>query len=278
MIFVTVVIATSCGRTELLRDRSLVSVYLQRGVDPSRVRVVVVDDNAAREEFDRVCRAVRSLRASLDLRDDHFPTTCTRNARTSGHSGTGAWNTALDRMSAEALMPASWVAFLDDDDEYLPDHLAACLGGCEGDVVGVFERLEWVRSTGVEPRPFGINDLTPEAFFVGNPGVQGSNMFIEFRALQTLGGFDETLPNTTDRDMMIRLLRYAQETGRGVRALESVGARYHDHDGPRVNTDMERKHLGLARFYERHARDFSEASRRASYERARRLFGYEPRP
>lgn len=268
-------LATSHARTDLLRERSLASVYQQRGVAPSRVLVAIVDDNADPSEFGRVQHAVSRLRADLRLPDEHFPTACWRNHRTRGHSGTGAWNTGLDRLADEAPV-VRWVAFLDDDDEFLPEHLAACLCACGDDVVGVFERLEWVRPDGVEPRPFVLDDLTPEAFFVGNPGVQGSNMFVSLEALRAAGGFDESLPNTTDRDLMIRLLRHARERGLAVRALATVGARYHDHGGPRVNTDLARKRLGLDRFYERHARDFGAVHLRASLDRARRLFGYEP--
>lgn len=275
---IAVLLATAFGRTELVRERSLLSVYQQRGVAPARVRVVVVDDNEDPSEFDRVRLAVRSLRAQLRLPESDFPTTCLRNHRSRGQSGTGAWNTGLGLVTEDWADPALWIAFLDDDDEFLPDHLANCIGACADDAVGVFERLEWVRSGGVEPRPFSRDDLTPEAFFVGNPGVQGSNLFVRSDAIRAIGGFDESLSNTTDRDLMIRLLRLAHARGLEARALPSVGARYYDHDGPRVNTDLARKRVGLARFYAKYARDFSPAQLRASLERARRLFGYEPGP
>ena len=52
----------------------------------------------------------------------------------------------------------------------------------------------------------GVAALSPHDFLVGNPGVQGSNLFVTLEALMAAGGFDEALPSCTDRDLMIRLL------------------------------------------------------------------------
>ena len=52
-----------------------------------------------------------------------LPPSLLRNARTRGHSGTGAWNTGLEALRAVSP-PPEWVAVLDDDDEFLPGHLA----------------------------------------------------------------------------------------------------------------------------------------------------------
>lgn len=273
---VAVVIATSGGRTKMLSERALPSVYQQVGVRAADVSVVIIDDNIDPTEIDRIEAASAEVRDGLRLEADAFATTIARNRRTRAHSGTGAWNTAL-AMVAEHSAPPEWVAILDDDDEFLPNHISRCTSAADGHVA-VFEQLEWVRAHGVEPRPFTVEDLTPEAFFVGNPGVQGSNIFARVDALRAIGGFDESLPNTTDRDLMIRLLRHADATAQTVCALPSVGARYFDHDGPRVNTDLARKREGLRRFYAKHARDFSSAHLASSLERARRLFGYEGRP
>lgn len=271
---VVVIIATSCCRTQMLLDRALTSVYRQQGVAAEDIEVVIVDDNTDSTEFERIGPAIVEIRNTRGLAPGAFATRCMRNMRTPGHSGTGAWNTALDLLAARAESPP-WVAFLDDDDEYLPEHLARCLAATDDRSVAVLERLEWVRSGSVEHRPFTVDDLTPEAFFVGNPGVQGSNLFVRLNALVAIGGFDETLPSATDRDLMIRLLRHASTSGQTVKALPSVGVRYFDHDGPRVNTDVASKHLGLRRLYAKHAADFSAEQLAASLERAHRLFGYE---
>lgn len=269
-----VLIATSGRRTRLLANRSLRSVYTMNAVDPAEVQVVVVDDNADRAELKHVAVEIEHLRRRIGLRAEDYPTTLIRNARTVGHSGTGAWNTGLDWLRSRSN-PRAWIALLDDDDEFLPRHMANCLGAAGDGVVGIFERLEWVRTNGIEQRPFSVDDLTPQAFFVGNPGVQGSNLFLRLEALTAIGGFDESLPNTTDRDLMIRLLRHASRSKQIVCVLPTIGVRYYDHDEPRVNTDVRRKHQGLDLFYAKHAQDFSQADLDASLARSRTLFGYQ---
>lgn len=274
---IAVVVAASGKRTAMLVERALPSIYRQQGIACEDVSVIVVDDNVDATELRRLEEGVAAVRAASRLGPGAFATAVGRNQRTRGHSGTGAWNTGIQLAAARAARPR-WIAILDDDDEFLPHHLARCVAAARDGDVAVFERLEWVRAHGLEPRPFAIEDLTPEAFFVGNPGIQGSNLFVRLDALVAIGGFDEALPNTTDRDLMIRLLRHARAAGGTVSALSSVGARYFDHDGPRVNTDLARKRIGLDVFYAKHAGDFSAALLASSLERARRLFGYEGPP
>ncbi len=271
---VAVLVATSNQRTHWLESRCLRSVYSQHGVDPGAVSVVVVDDNSEPAEYANVETAVSRLRLTLKLPDTALRTHVMRNARTRGHSGTGAWNTGLEFLSDHSGVRADYVAILDDDDEYEPTHLANCLAAARPDVIGVFERLAWVRAGVAQVHELTAADLKREAFFVGNPGIQGSNLFVRADALAAIGGFDEALPNTTDRDLMIRLLGHAALSGGRFAVLPSVGVRYFDHDSYRVNTDIARKHRGLDLFYAKHRVDFSDEHLRASLERAYRLFGY----
>ena len=271
---VAVLVATSGRRTAMLLERALPSVYRQVGVTPERVQVLVVDDNSDESELMRIRTGIEGVREALGLDASAFITTAVRNERTRGQSGTGAWNTGLGRLAGD-VEPPEWVAILDDDDEFTTRHIGSCLGAARAGVVGIFEQLEWVRDAAVESRCFSAHDLTPEAFFVGNPGVQGSNLFVCLAALVAIGGFDESLASATDRDLMIRLLGYAKEIGASVCALPTVGARYHDHRGPRVNTDRARKREGLDRFFEKHESGFGPEPLAAALERARRLFGYE---
>ena len=50
------------------------------------------------------------------------------------------------------------------------------------------------------PARLDVTDL-----LVRNPHIQGSNLFVRFRRLLEVGGFDEALASTTDRDICIRL-------------------------------------------------------------------------
>jgi GT2 family glycosyltransferase len=279
---VLVLIATAYGRTEWLVDRALRSVYAQTGCDPRLVRVLIVDDNepvagaAASGRLGMIQDAVAPLRKGLALPDDVFPTEVIANVRTHGHSGTGAWNTGIQRFAAEGDADRSFVALLDDDDEWLPGYLSACLETVTPGTVAVFAHLEWVDERGSSPRPFAAEDLTPEAFFVGSPGVQGSNMFIATRLLARIGGFDEAFTGSCDRELMIRLLD-ALRPGEQIVVVPRVLVRHHHHRGPSVTTDLAAKHRALDRLYALYGARFSEGARQASLRRAQQLFGYRPR-
>lgn len=120
-------------------------------------------------------------------------------------SGTGAWNTGI--FEVHRLFQMILLVFLDDDDEYLPNHLSNCVNAISENTVVFFQRLFWQNEDKSTMNVDLIKDkLTAEDFFIGNPGVQGSNMFFKTQSLIDIGDFDETLPNTTNRDLMIRFL------------------------------------------------------------------------
>lgn len=279
---VFVLIATAYGRTHWLVHRALRSVYAQVGCDPSRVRILIVDDNPLDSQsgsFDgalsSIFAEVANLRDSLGLALCDFSTEVIANLRTRGHSGSGAWNTGLQRFAAEPDADRSFIALLDDDDEWMPHYLSACLGAVAPGIVAVFPHLAWIDAQGETPRHFTPNDLTPEAFFIGNPGVQGSNMFIATRLLTRIGGFDEAFTSSCDRELMIRLLEDLR-VGEVVRVLPEVHVRHHRHDGPSVTMDKQAKQTALDRLYELYGARFSEDAHKRSLQRAWQLFGYQP--
>lgn len=120
-----IIIATAFERTRLLLERSLLSVYTQQGVDGNSIRVVVVDDNVNQNEISKIKTGIAQLREALGLDAHTFSTEVIPNQRTRFKSGTGAWNTGIFFALAEDS--DSFVAILDDDDEFLPGHMATCL-------------------------------------------------------------------------------------------------------------------------------------------------------
>ena len=104
---VAVLVATK-NRHDLLAARSLPSIASQRRPCDE---LVLVDDSGDDASLERC----RSLAFSLGL-----PVSALLNRRTCGAAG--AWNTGLDHLARHAADPRSvFVAFLDDDDEWLPD-------------------------------------------------------------------------------------------------------------------------------------------------------------
>lgn len=269
----SVIIATSQNRTDWLINRSLTSVYKQLGIDKSEWCVFVIDDNENENEFAEIKKRIELLRSELQLKDSDFPTTVLKNTRTRFMSGTGAWNTGI--FEAYKRFPNGFISILDDDDEYLPNHLFDCVAAINKNTVAVFQRLIWQNDDG-STMYFELTkeQLTAENFFIGNPGVQGSNMFFRTKSLIDIGGFDENLPNTTDRDLLIRFLW--KNDLNNISVIETVGVIHYNHKRQKVNNDILRKKQGLDLFYQKYKTHFSEESFKKSLARAKAFFNYSP--
>lgn len=269
----SVIIATSQNRTDWLINRSLTSVYRQIGIEKSEWSVFVVDDNKNESEFSEIKKRIELLRSNLQLNDTDFPTTVLKNTRTRFMSGTGAWNTGI--FEAYRQFPNGFVSILDDDDEYLPNHLTDCVTAISENTVAVFQRLIWQNDdTSTMNVDLTKDQLTAENFFIGNPGVQGSNMFFKTQNLVDIGGFDETLPNTTDRDLMIRFLW--KNDINNIVVIETIGVNHYNHKREKVNNDITRKKQGLDLFYKKYKAHFSEEAYQKSLARAKAFFNYNP--
>lgn len=269
----TIIIATSMKRTDWLINRSLLSVYKQQEVDNELVNVLIVDDNKDEEEFFNVKKAVNELRKTLNLSKKKFATDIIRNTGIKFNSGTGAWNTGIK--STYPWCKNGFIAILDDDDEYLPNHLSECISKIEESTLAVFQSLKWKNQDGsVLKFPLSIENLTPKQFFIGNPGIQGSNMFFKTEALIAIDGFDETLPNTTDRDLMIRFL-WKNETSK-IKVTANIGVIHYNHKQPKVNNNILIKQKGLDSFYLKYMTHFSKEAYVKSLTRAKKYFSYTP--
>lgn len=269
----SIIIATSHKRTDWLINRSLLSVYNQTGVNKSEWGVLIVDDNEDETEFALIQQRILCLRKELHLDPSDFKTTLLKNNRTRFMSGTGAWNTGI--FEAYKHNPNGFVCILDDDDEFLPNHISDCQGVINDQTIAVFQRLIWKNEDlSVMPTNLTKDSLTPENFFIGNPGVQGSNMFFKTESLIAIDGFDESLPNTTDRDLMIRFL-WKNDLSQ-VTVLESTGVIHYNHKKQKVNNDFPRKKEGLDLFYKKYRAFFSKEAYLNSLNRAKKFFDYDP--
>eukprot|EP00951_Prasinocladus_malaysianus_P009247 scaffold67474_cov31-Prasinocladus_malaysianus.AAC.4 len=212
---VFVVMATR-DRWGRLRERSLPSV-LRQSYAPRLV--VIADDNDLKDDsqWARVLSGIEQGESTGQTPEVEL----VRNKRTA-RSASGAWNTALMhvRQRVAGGLSGVWVAFLDDDDEWAADHLQECVNRTaapesqgDGDSQpGVHIVVSGLRRLLGEGPDDSAEDVVPKSalsvsdFLSGNPGVQGSNLFVTLEALLAAGGFDESLKACTDRDVMIRLL------------------------------------------------------------------------
>lgn len=195
------------------------------------------------------------------------------NCRAPGVSG--ASNTALDYF--EANHPATFVAFLDDDDAWDPSYLMKC------ERVALDGELDMV-AAGLIYRPSGDsdgvlldppNELDSAELLVRNTHIQGSNTFVRLSRILEAGGFDEGMVSTTDRDVCIRLADLG--TVRYGALREHLVDHYADSDRLRLSTPGSDKNgSGLRYFYRKYRHRMSADQRQAFIERCRKLFDCDP--
>ena len=279
----TIVIATSQRRTDWLINRSLTSVYRQIGIDKSEWNLFVVDDNENESEFFEIKKRIELLRNNLHLNYTEFPTTVLKNTRTRYMSGTGAWNTGIFYVKNFDNWKNSFIAILDDDDEWLPEYLQTCKNAVKEseNIIAVFCQLIWRTNETDEIHDLTIEKLTQENFYIGNPGVQGSNTFINSQIFNELNGFDEAFPNSNDRELMIRLLDYIESENNKLKnkleckVIEIPLVIHYNHNDIKVNNNFQSKKVALDLFYKRYKNRFSEIAFEKSITRAKKYFHYD---
>jgi len=255
-----VVLTATRNRPRLLAERWRPSL-LEQSRPPDRV--LVVDDSDARS-FDANSRVIDPLPAhgvSVEI---------VRNEPTVGLAA--SWNRGIHRLVD--LYGDCWLATLDDDDRWLPAHLCTCLAaaqatGATAAVPGITVIRDGRKIPLPIPRSLGV-----QAFLRGNPGWQGSTIFIRLRHLLDVGGFDEAMPSTIDRDMAIRLLLRGEVRWAFTRA-RTVEYYVDAHVGALSTPGSHSKAAGLRMFYASYAPLMSDSDRRAFFARARKLFGVE---
>lgn len=217
------VIIPAYNREDLIA-RAVHSAQAQRPAPPAEI--IVVDDCSS----DRTGEQARRLGASV-----------VRHEQNRGEAG--ARNTGLHAAGCD------WVAFLDSDDEWLPDHLATLWPRRAGHVAvactAVYRSGEDVRLRGhAADRPTALSSPA-QLVFPANP-VPVSGVLAERDVLLSLDGF-RPWKTGADLDMWIRAI------GRGtILACPEPGYIYHLHGG-QVSSDAELMRANLLRLVRSYA-------------------------
>lgn len=267
-----VLIANSCSqRLELLEHRSLESVKKQT-LCPDVV-VLVLD-----YEIDEIIRGkIELIKERVWSAQKHRPEFIVIGNRRTKNTASGAWNSGLDELcrrygrNAEGL----FVAVLDDDDAWTPDHLELChelAAKTNADMVipGLIRHESETDQGRFQDIPPG---LEPEKLFIKNTHIQGSNLFLRLSRLLEVGGFDENLPSCTDRDLCIRLSRL--ESFKTASLNAHTVHHYADSRSDRLTINCGTKGVGLKRFFEKHAPDFPHNAHNDFYSIANNRFGFD---
>ncbi len=103
-----------------------------------------------------------------------------------------------------------YLAFLDDDDWWKEDYLEntlLCFSKKNADVVvGKMERYDMSGKLISNKKEFPNNYHLQRALFYTNPGFGGINIAMKRAVFWEIGGFDEKLPSSVDRELGIRFL------------------------------------------------------------------------
>lgn len=189
---------------------------------------------------------------------------------TQSKGAAGAWNSGLAFIKKN--FGNAWVAMLDDDDEWLPNHLESCYKKISNEtdavIAGIATYVDNMPASVPSHDPFSLSD-----FLCSNPGWQGSNTFVRLASLEKAGCFDETLACTHDRDLAIRLLSLDEfvhiRTG-------LVTVKYHiGSDEPAYTRPLNPiKLMGLRTFWLKHRSRMSVQQEAAFFAHAAKMFGF----
>lgn len=242
--------------------RSLGSV-LSQTYTPTKIIIVSDDDYKHTAELE-------SWLKQFDDSNICFPI---QNTRTKNLSG--AINTALDFLNSNAFENIGFVALLDDDDWWESRYLENCIKYSHEKntdwIISGLIRYDDTKSTGY--RQDIPSQITVSDFLIGNPNIQGSNLFVRFSALNDVNGFDENLPSTTDRDVSIRLLQ--QETTYSILYNHLVHHDAFDRPSRLSYPGSDKKKVGLTRFYAKYSYLMTEGQQSDFKQRAQTLFGID---
>lgn len=227
------------GRPDQL-FRSLESI-LQQTAAPAEV--VVVDD--LDDERTAAVVQLTALRTEIPMRR-------IVNQARPGASGS--------RNAGAAATTAEFIAFLDDDDAWRPEHLARAMAelertGADAAVSGLCR----IRHDGTVQ-----NIVMPPAQAVGgrlfdkNFGLTGSNIVIRRSAFEHIGGFDPALPVFNDWDFAIRMIT----AGIPYCVAPELTVEWREHGGDRISTPTLRRALGIEAFVVKHGAAMPPLSRR----------------
>jgi GT2 family glycosyltransferase len=252
-----VILATVPGRDRLV-ERALASVAEAISAAACPVLVVIVVDREP-----AFCDVVRGI-AARTVPEARV----VWNTRPSGPAG--ARNMGIGAAFESPDIHA--VSFLDDDDWWDPSYLTEVERGiAEADVVVSKVHVHTASRAYDRPAPAAF---APRAFFARNAGVQCSNLSVRRVALEAVGGFDEELPASVDRDLCIRL------ADRGVRYAALDRALVHideAHETLRISArENPARHKGFDLFHARYAHRMTRLERGLSYLRAHLNYGWSP--
>lgn len=226
-------IITTHNRSSIMLERALISVFQQ---SYENIEIIVVDDSDAsfegKQEIQKMMRKYQMQYRRLQY-IQHKVCKGLPAAR----------NTGILHSSGK------YIAFLDDDDEWLPEKTEK--------QVSVFEKNErkGLKTALVYSNGYLMDDSTGKTtkmrckyrrgyvfdeLLFGNWIGFPSFVMVQIDCINEVGGFDESIPYMEDFDLYLRLAKEnAIDYAKGEMGV------YHDHDGEQMTDDTDRYIKGL---------------------------------
>ena len=180
---------------------------------------------------------------------------------------------SASRNTGIAAAQGSLIAFLDDDDEWLPRKLEEQVALMESAPldVGVVHCLHYTVTEERNPaQNGGAPAFTGEVYsrlLQGECPSSTSLCLVRRQCFEVCGGFDETLPSFQDYDLWLRVSQsYC------FACVEQPLAILHRHGGSRISRDMEPRKAGLDRILSKWGPEIRRHHGAAGYRQLKRRF------
>jgi len=153
----------------------------------------------------------------------------------------------------------SWIAFLDDDDEWASSKLEYQLAAMCANRNAVACSCSYVRHSalGIKSLVKVPDGLSLSQLLRGNVLGGASMCFCLSDVIKEIGGFDARFKSAQDWDLWVRL----RKKGNIVSRSEPL-VRYQAHNGARISNNMQSQYLGARRFYFKHRQQMDKPLRR----------------
>lgn len=199
------VIIPTYGMPQFL-DKAIRSIQNQTYTD---WELIIVDDNNPSTEARNATESLVMEYVKKDKRINYIKHLQNRN-------GAAARNTGIAQAKGE------YIAFLDSDDEYLPERLEKCcrlLDQCDDSVAGVYTGCEFRKHgqtynvvRNVQSGNFLVETLACTFMF-----CTGSNIFVRKSVIDEINGFDESFLRHQDYEFLVRIFEKYE-----LRAIQEV--------------------------------------------------------
>lgn len=283
-----VALLTTHNRSSLLADRSLASVAKQTRLPD----LVIIADDSSSDNYRHNQNTVAAFQQRTAVAVQTIHLGAERQFRPDKHDFGGhtrnrnsAVLTVLAQTPGSGFDPQrTWLAILDDDDEWLPTHLAQL----EETITQSGNRVDFLPAAyywcdANDKKARYLPDLNERDFgrdfLVGNPGVNGSTLVVRLSVLLRAGMFEESLTASEDRDLCVRLSLLKDLI---CQQPPAPSVNYYAEDRDRVSQPRTPIRIeGVARFADKYRGWMSDAEYSAFTKRSKKLFGWRgqsPKP